>query len=178
MGNYAAIVKSTSPQDYQGGYKDVFLFAPVGDFLSLKKPTAPFATVGDRLKITTAHTFTAPKGFINWACKTKSVTLKSETIGDEGAQQMQHTATFVILGDGASTQDQMEQILNDNVICLIKDSNCLVTDQYVQLGDECVQPTFKVAFDSANQDGSKNYTVTVAVTGKKFFYEAAVTEAA
>ncbi len=178
MANYADIVKPSSPAAIQGGYKDVFLFAPVGSFLALQKPiTTPLAS-GDTVKITTAHTFTSPAGFYNWACKNSSVTITTETVGDPGAQQLRHTCVFNVLGDGPEIQEQMEKLLNDNVIALVKESNCLVADSYVQLGDECVQPDISIAFDAANsREGVKQWTVTMAVTGKKFFYTAAVTEA-
>jgi hypothetical protein len=83
----------------------------------------------------------------------------------------------VVLGDKSSTQEQLQRILNDDVICLLKEADCLVTDSYVQLGDECVSPTFKVEFDGkTTKDGKKEYKVTVTCK-KKFFYLAAVTMA-
>lgn len=178
MANYADIAKNTNPQAIQGGYKDVVLFAPLADFLSLKKPTPTPTALGDLLTIDEAHTFTSPKGFHNWASKKASVTITAETQGDPGAQQLRHTCVFTILGDGATTQEQMEKMLNDDLIFLVKEANCLVADSYVQLGDECVTPDVSIAFDAANsREGVKAWTVTVAVTGKKFFYVAAVTEA-
>lgn len=177
MGNYAEIAKASSPQANQGGYKDTVFFAPVVDFLSLKKPVGPFVLPGDSLKIATAHTFTPPAGFIPWATKQASVTITGETQGDPGAQQIRYSCVFTILGDSASTQEQVESLLNDNVILLVKEANCIVNDSYVQLGDECVQPDFTVAFDAANtREGVKAYTVTAAVTSKKFFYTGVVTQ--
>jgi hypothetical protein len=84
----------------------------------------------------------------------------------------------VVLGDGPEIQEQMDMLLNDDIICLVKEANCIVNDSYVQMGDECVQPDITVAFNSNNNaEGSKEWTVTIAVTGKKFFYTGAVTEA-
>lgn len=178
MANYADIAKNTNPQAIQGGYKDVFLFAPLADFLVLQKPLTTPVVLGDLLEITTAHTFTSPKGFISWACKKASVTITSETQGDPGAQQLRHSCVFTVLGDSSTHQEQIEKMLNDDIIVLVKEANCLVADSYVQLGDECVTPDISVAFDAANsREGVKAYTITVAVTGKKFFYTAAVTEA-
>lgn len=178
MANYAAITKPAGAQEIQGGYKDVFFFAPLSSFLALQKPTASPTVLGDKVKITTAHTFTSPAGFLSWACKKRSVTIAAETTGDPGAQQIRYTATFVVLGDGPEIQEQMDMLLNDDIICLLKESNCIVNDSYVQLGDECVTPDITVAFNSNNNaEGSKEWTVTIAVTGKKFFYTGAVTEA-
>lgn len=174
--NYSNIVKNANPEAAAGGYKNVFLFARRDNFLSLKRPV-PSSTPGSSVLIATAHTFNPPAGFISWACKQHSVTLKGAPVGDDGARQTEWTATFAVLGDSASTQEQMEATLNDDIICLIKESACLITDAYVQLGDECVTPTFSVEFDSANtKEGMKTYNVTV-VCRKKFFYTGAVTMA-
>jgi hypothetical protein len=177
MANYATIVKNPNPSANVGGYKNVFLFCPRADFLSIKKPTSAGAVIGDTLDISTAHTFTSPKGFFSWDSKIHSVTLKGTTVGDDGAQEIEWSGEFVVLGDKSSTQEQLQRILNDDVICLLKEADCLVTDSYVQLGDECVSPTFKVEFDGkTTKDGKKEYKVTVTCK-KKFFYLAAVTMA-
>lgn len=174
--NYASIVKSNNTLDYAGGYKNVFLFCPRSNFLSIKKPTL-VADVGDTLRIVTAHTFTEPNGFFTYDCKSHSVTLAGATVGEDGGQEVEWTATFIILGDKASTDEQLRRLLNDDVIALMKDSNCLENDTYVQLGDECVSPVFKVAFNgNTTKEGVKEYTVTAACK-RKFFYESTVTYA-
>lgn len=177
MGNYAKINRNASVDFATGGYKNVFYFAPRADFDVLSGTVTPWAVIGDDVTIAAVHTFTAPKGFISYACKTHSVTLKGDTVGDDGAKEIQWTATFGLLGDAASTQEQLQRQLNDDIICLLKDADC-AADQYVQLGNDCVSPEFSVAFDGkTTKDGKKEYTVTV-VCKKKYFYNYAVTEAA
>lgn len=172
--NYGNIVKNSNPQANGGGYKNVFYFASLASFLLLQKPTAAGTTLGDTLAIDSAHTFTAPAGFNAWACKTHSVTGKGATVGDPGASEIEWTYDFVVIGDGASTQEQLQRTLNDDIICLLKDTDC-TGDSYVQLGDDCVLPTFAVAFDAkTTKDGKKEYTVTVTCK-RKYFYNAAVT---
>jgi hypothetical protein len=52
----------------------------------------------------------------------------------------------------------------------------LGANQYIQLGNDCVTPTFKVEFDGkTTKEGKKIYTVTV-VCKKKYFYSYAVTK--
>jgi hypothetical protein len=173
--NYKNITKSTNPRAYSGGYKNVFLFAPRADFLAISKPPDVAAEIGDTLTVAGAHTFTDPKGFFSFDCQTNSVTLKGETVGDEGSQEISWATEFVIFGDDASTQEMIERQLNDDVICLLKEAACLEDDSYVQLGDECVSPVFKVAFDSGStKEGKKKYTVTVTCK-RKFFYAYTVT---
>jgi hypothetical protein len=174
MGQYAHISRSTDPDFATGGYKNVFLFAPRADFLVLSPVITPEVNLGDALTISAAHTFTSPAGFYQHACRTHSVTLKAETVGDDGAKELQWTATFGILGDSASTQEQLQNQLNDDVICLLKDAECGI-NQYVQLGNDCVSPEFSVSFDGkTTKEGKKEYTVTV-VCKKKYFYSYAVT---
>lgn len=175
MGQYAHITRSTDPDFATGGYKNVFYFAPRVDFLVLSGVVNPVVALGDALTIAAVHTFTAPKGFFTHACQTHSVTLKGETVGDDGAKEMQWTATFGILGDSASTQEQLQNQLNDDVICLLKDAEC-GANQFIQLGNDCVSPEFSVSFDGkTTKEGKKIYTVTV-VCKKKYFYNYAVTE--
>lgn len=171
---YAAITRNTAPDFASGGYKNVFLFAPRADFLVLAPVTTPVVNIGDGLTISAAHTFTAPKGFISWDCRTHSVTLTAATVGEDGAQELEWTGVFEVLGDSASTQEQMQAMLNDDVIALIKDAEC-ASNQYVQLGNDCVSPTFKVEFDGkTTKEGKKTYKVTV-VCKKKYFYAYTVT---
>ena len=177
MPNYADIVKSTNPAANGGGYKNVFLFAPRADFLDIKTPSALGAVIGDTLEISTAHTFTAPAGFLSWDTQQHSVVLTGASVGEDGAKEIEWTAKFNVIGDSASTQEQLSKLLNDDIIALVKESDCLVSDSYVQLGDECVSPSFSVEFNSNNtKEGKKVYNVTM-VCKKKFFYTGTVTMA-
>lgn len=173
--NYKNIAKSTNPRSYSGGYKNVFLFAPRADFLAISKPPDVPAAIGDTLTVTGAHTFTDPKGFFSWDCKTHSVTLKASSTGEDGAQEMEWSAELTILGDDATTQEMLQRTLNDDIICLLKEAACLENDSYVQLGDECVSPVFKVEFDGkTTKEGKKEYKLTITCK-VKFFYAHAVT---
>lgn len=172
--NYKNIFKSTNTKEYSGGYKNVFLFAPRRDFLSISRPPDNPPMLGDGVSITGAHAFDDPKGFLSYDAKQHSVTLKSATVGEDGAQELEHTAEFSILGDSATTQEQLQRILNDDIICLLKEASCLENDSYVQLGDECVSPVFKVEFDGkTTKEGLKEYKISV-VTKAKYFYSGAV----
>lgn len=173
--SYQNITKSTNPNAYRGGYKNVFFFAKRSDFLSISKPVDPAVTIGDSVVVQAAHTFTDPKGFLSWDCKTNSVTLKGATVGDDGAQEIEWSSEFAVLGDGSITQEQMQRILNEDAICLLKEAACLEDDSYVQLGDECVSPVFKVEFDGkTTKEGKKEYKVTVTCK-VKYFYSQVVT---
>jgi hypothetical protein len=161
----------------EGGYKNKVYFAPVADFLSLKKPVGPFAAPGDKFKITTAHTFTAPAGFIAFDCKKHAVTTTAETTGEDGSKSLTYKCRFTLLGDDAITQEYLETMLNDDIIMLVKDQDCLVATEHVQFGDECVTPDFTITFDGkTTKEGLKEWTVEATVKAKRFFYTGAVTE--
>lgn len=173
--NYKTITKNLNPRANTGGYKNVILMCPRADFLSISQPPNPGPLLGDAVTISDAHTFTDPKGFISWDCKTHSVTGKATTTGDEGAQELEYAYPFTIIGDSATTQEQMQRVLNDDIIWLLKEANCLVDDSYIQLGDECFSPIAKVDADyKTTKEGQKEWTVIVT-TKARYFYTAAIT---
>lgn len=161
----------------QGGYKQQVFFAPVDTFLVIGTPTDAPAVAGDKVIITDDHTFTPPDGFIGLWSKKHSVTTTTESTGDEGAQSLVHTHKLVLLGDGASTLEQMRDLLNEDAIWLLKDADCINATDYIQFGDECLQPTAKITFDGkTTAEGLKEYTLELKVKDKKFFYSGTVTE--
>jgi hypothetical protein len=174
---YKKFTATDAAKNRDGGYKNVIYLAPVDTFLSIKKPTDTPAALGDTKKITTAHTFTSPAGFISLVSKMHAVKTKTTSIGDDGVQQMEHEFEAIITGDSAEHLEQFEGLLNDNCIFLVKDQNCLAANEFVQFGDECLQPTLKVEFDSADTNsGVKYYKITGKIRGKKYFYSGVVTE--
>jgi hypothetical protein len=177
MATYANITAPTSPEQFQGGYKDVFYLAPLADFTILQPPLAT-TDLGDKYTIESAHTFGVGLGFYNWVCKTDSVRLTAESVGEKGARLIRYRVEFQIVTDSAATQEQMTMILNQKNIYLIKDANCLTADSYIQLGDDCKQASFTVAFDGGQEENLKTWTVTGEIIQKRFFYNAAIVEAA
>lgn len=166
----------TTQQSTGGGYKNVVFWAPVDTFTAVQTPTPTPAALGDKYKITTAHTFPVDEGFISWLCKTNSVKLTGATTGEVGSNEMTWTSTFVLLGDGALTHEEVVEQLNSTNIWLLKDSACLEANPYVQLGSECVPATVSVAFDSKDTaEGMKEWTITVT-SKAKYFYSGTITE--
>ncbi|NNV57382.1 hypothetical protein [Limnovirga soli] len=160
-----------------GGYKPLIKFAPIDTFLTIA-PTVGTTALGDTKKISTAHTFGVDDGFIDLLCKQHSVTAKSTTIGDDGASSLQHTFEGEIIGDGAVLMEELEKQLNDQCMYLVKDADCINATDYVQFGDDCVQPTIKLEFDGkTTKDGLKKvYKITGTIIGHKYFYSGAVTD--
>lgn len=160
----------------EGGYQNNFWFAPKADFTVIASPGV-YAALGDKVKITADHTFGAGDGFINWRGKKHGVTHTSETTGDDGSKSFLHKFKVEVEGDDALTLEQMQEMLNDDLICLLKDQDCANTDEFVQFGDACLTPDFTITFDGkTTKEGRKIYTVEGSVKGKKYFYSGAVTE--
>lgn len=159
-----------------GGYKALVFFAPVDSFSSIKAPTVTTA-LGDKKKISTAHTFGAEDGFISLMCKIHSVKSKSGSVGDDGVKSLEHEFEFIVTGDSAEHLEQFETTLNERSIFLLKDQDCINATDYVQFGDDCLQPTMTVEFDSMDTStGIKNYKVSGKIKGHKYFYTGTVTE--
>ena len=154
-----------------GGYKNVVNWTPA-NVVTLAKPV-PGATSGSSLAISTNHTFAdETDGFISWLCEQDTVTIKSKTVDG----QLEHTAEFTLLGDDASTQEQLEDQIGDNSIFVFKDADCLTATAGVQLGDECKQPKVEVDFDGATTaTGKKRYKVTLTIKKGKYFYSGVIT---
>lgn len=174
MGNYAN-VKANNQLGKVGGYKPQLYFAPIGDITTWGRPTNAPAATGDTKKITTAHVFAALAGAIVFDAKMHSVTHKSTPVGDEGAQDLEHSLEVKVLGDDAGLFEQVDRLQNDQVVVWAKDADCLNNDSYVQIGDDCMPVICKVEFDGkTTKDGKKEYTLTFT-SKKKFFYLAALT---
>jgi len=174
--NFAAITTNTNPKAIRGGYKDYLWFCPLDDFDTIATPLAVPLALGDEVTINGDHTFTGTDGWFKWELKQKSPTIKGTPVGDPGAKLMEYTFECTILGDEATTQAQMERLLNSKGIVLLKDANCQADDVYAQLGDECDTPEFTVEFDGkTTAEGLKEYKVMGKVVAAKYRYEGAVT---
>ena len=161
----------------EGGYKNKVYFAPVADFASIAKPTAPFTNPGDKYKITGNHTFGEDDGFISFICKKHAVTTSAETTGEDGSKSITYKFNFILLGDDAVTQEYLTELLNDDVIALVKDQDCNDADTHVQFGDECLTPDFTATFTgNTTKEGLKEWAVQGMVKAKRFFYGGTLTE--
>jgi hypothetical protein len=177
INKYKKITKADTKVNQEGGYKNVVMFAPVNTATTWAVPVATPTLLGQKVTIPGDHIFPTDEGFMSLHSKKDSVTITGETTGDAGAQSIVWTLRHTILGDSASTQEQLQEMLNDDLILLAKDQDCIAGGGYVQLGDECTQPNIKVSFDGkTTAEGLKEYTLEATVKNKKFWYEGTVTE--
>src|SRR5688572_6664440 len=118
--NFSHLAQNTNPKENKGGYKDVVYFCPLADFDSVAAPLAIPLALGDAVEITTDHTFLTTNGFFNWECKQDSVKIVGTPVGDPGGKLMRYSAEFILIGDSAEMQEQMERLLNWKGIFLLK----------------------------------------------------------
>lgn len=173
---YRKFIQNDVLENQDGGYKNVIYFAPASTFSSVKQPTES-AVLGDTEKVILADTFNDDEGYISMLSKLHSVTTRSETVGEEGAQSLQHTFEAIILGDSPAHLAQLKARLNEGAIWLVKDQNCLNATDFIRFGDDCLQPNIKIDFTgNTTASGLKEYKITGTIRNKKFFYSGTVTE--
>lgn len=146
MATYANIT-SAGQSNKKGGFKPVIYFNKISEITTFQYPTAAGLAIGDATKIATAHTWAASTGAWSWETKLGSVLVTMESQGDEGAKVMVWTCKAKVLGVSAATIEQMVSMLNDQKVIFIKDANCLVSNFYYQMGDECNPVTVEITFD-------------------------------
>lgn len=175
MPNYANI--TTTRPNVDPGFKPQVYFNQLSEITTWQYPTGAGTTLGDKISIAVAHTWATGKGAWQWATKIGSVSLTKETGGDEGTKTDTWVLTFMVLGVDAATIEQMKNLLNDQLVFWVKDANCLVSNYYYQLGDECnpvtVENTFASGTNLPTSTEVKNWTVTVRAK-KLYTFEAAL----
>jgi len=173
---YRKFTKTDAAKNRDGGYKNVVYWAPVDTFASIKQPTVTTA-LGNAKEVIVADTFNADEGYISMLCKTHSVTTKTETVGEEGAQALQHTFEFIFLGESAAHLETAEGMINDGAVWLLKDQDCINATTFIRFGDDCLQPTVKAEFTgNTTKEGLKEWKITGTIRGKRVFYTSTVTE--
>ena len=171
---YRTLTKTDILTQQLGGYKAELRFCPVEDFTLINQPATP-TVIGDAKTVATADTFNTGKGYLVLPAKMHSVTSKTTSAGDDGAQSLNHEFEAVVLGDSATHLDTFEKMLNDNCVFLIKDQDC-INGQFVRFGDDCLTPVIKVTFDGkTTKEGMKEYKLVGTIKGHKVFYTGTVT---
>ena len=173
---YRSLEQADTLKNIDGGYVPKIWVAPVNTFTDIKVPDAD-AALGDKLKIAAAHTFGVADGFLAIKAREHSVNLKGAPVGEDGATITQWTLEAYVLGDSPEHQALLEGLSKEQLIILLKDQSCPAPDDHVQLGDDQLQATVKVEFDSqATNSGAKFYKLTATIRGHRYFYSAVVTE--
>jgi hypothetical protein len=174
---YRGLDQTDTLKNIDGGYVPQIWVAPVNTFTDVKAPViGEPAVLGDKVKITAAHTFGAEDGFMAIKCREHSVNLKGAPVGEDGASITQWTLEAYVTGDSPEHQEILEGLSKEQLIVLVKDQQCPEPNTLIQLGDEQLQATLKVEFDSqATNSGAKFYKLTAVIRGHRYFYSGALT---
>lgn len=170
----------TSPKNVDSGVSDMLLIAPVDTFATdgIKCPAPPEsgATLADLVTITEDHEFSTGNGFIKLLCAPFKNQITTETIGDVGFRKMKITLEAHLAGSYPDLHGFIAQLQNTPIIAMIKDSNC-EENMYYQLGCDCIYAYASSVFTTGtNQDGTKEYVVTIEVPAKSIhIYKGSVT---
>lgn len=173
--NYANISKDDQKAT-NGGYKPKLWLAKVADITTWGRPIAVPVDVGDKVTVSTAHTWAANKAAFLWDAKLHSIKVTGAMIGDPGSSIMQWTAEVVVKGDTAAITEMVNNLLSDEMVIWVKERNCIDASWFVQIGDDCEPIECTAAFDSGTTaQGEKLHTLQFKSI-KKFFYTGTIDE--
>lgn len=160
------------------GYTNNAWIAPKSAFTLLQEPAGPFTVLGDEVTVKTAHTFPVGEGFISVYCAPDTVEANGSAVGAKGARRFKWQPKIFIPGDGPALQAQVQLLLNDDVIIILKDSNC-PGGPLLQYGCSCTPgQTSAGAFQGSNtadESGRKGYELTFD-SMCRYFYSSTIAE--
>lgn len=162
--------------DNMGGLTQRAYYAPIADFLSIKK-TAPTPTdLAGLVEITTAHTFKTGKCFKTIYCTMDKGKLDDETQGETDGKSMKCVAEIFVPGSKKTAFGFAAQVKNDNMIWLFEHPDS-ADNGYLQIGSEMFPAKVDPAFTTGtNSGGVKGHTFKVyAMSPRQYVYSAAVT---
>lgn len=117
--DYADLTGPDGTEDNMGGTKQLVYFAPVRDFLSIKKPPASPTTLADKVKITTDHTFNTGKCFQKLYVTLDSGSLDSELQGERDGKSFKNKFKMFYPGSDEEIMGFVAQAKNDRMIYLV-----------------------------------------------------------
>ena len=134
------------------------------------------AAVGDSVTIDDSHTLLTNKGAIKVYVIPKTTEGDGEVIGDQLGKKFAWKPKIIIPGDNAQVYEMVKNIINEDMVLFVKDSQC-GTSQFIQFGCDCdpcnvETGTFK---SGTSGTGRKQYELTF-LAYCKFFYNGVVTE--
>ncbi|HVZ97973.1 MAG TPA: hypothetical protein VG847_13920 [Chitinophagaceae bacterium] len=148
------------------------LVAPFSYFATngIKSPQAPFAALGDQVKITTAHQFLEGKGWLYYILAPAKNKLDIDVVGDPGFVKQSQTANLYFPGNSPELHETYQALLNVPCIVLVKDSNC-AANLYMQLGCDCEGAYLGGPWNSGtSKDSAKGFSATFTYDGPAMFY--------
>lgn len=164
-------------QNVAPGIAAYALVAKRSDFTTLQGIAVPTddTPTGDRVKIKTPHVFKDGKAWSKWSLAKDKNQMEATGEGDPTFRQLKQTATLFIPGSDADMHSVMADLLNEDLIVLVRDSTC-ASNLYYQLGNDCSPAAMNPKFTtSTTASGVKGYEVTIEYSGPCVqLYDAAI----
>lgn len=169
--------KKSQVSGQTAGYPANTLIAFMDRVDELAVPGATPFLIEDDHTFVTAVAPTTTNGFNQVYGLPRTVQQNSATFGEPGALGKTYTHEFFVPGEGPELENVVKDILNKELIVMVKDPN--VADRYIQLGDANF-PVYceSVEGSSGTQtDGRKGQLIKVTATSKYWYTGAIVMEA-
>lgn len=150
------------PQNRESGVAQKLFVAPVSFFEEggIMAPSPPYLYDGAEVVIEDSHIFLAGKGFLEIALAPEKNNLDMKMIGDTGFTKFDQVIKAIIPGSYAIQHELMKNLLNQQLIVIIKDSNC-PANLYYQLGTSCVPAYMSTDFTTGTtREGLKGYNAS------------------
>lgn len=172
---YANMPGPAGQDDNMGGTTQRLYFAPIADFLSIKKPITTPVTFADVSKIVTAHTFLTGKCFSAIYCTMDKGKIDAKGQGEVDGKSYKMDGEFFYPGSLAQAHGLASRIKNESLILLTEMPDSDVNG-YMQTGSEMFPAKIEPEFTSAtNASGVRGYTFKYhAMTPTVFVYTAAI----
>ncbi len=172
---YSNMAGPAGQDDNMGGTTQRVFFAPIADFLSIKKPIAIPLTFGDVSAIVTAHTFNTGKCFNQIYCTMDKGKLDAKGQGETDGKSYKMEGEFFYPGSLAEAHGFASKVKNESLIVLVEMPDTDVNG-LMQVGSEMFPCKISPEWTSAtNAAGVRGYTFKYeAMTPTVFVYDAAV----
>ncbi len=126
-------------QNNDGGLETIMYYARISDFATIEAlPTA--TDFSDKMVIAGDHAFNTGKCFKKIGITLEKGSLVSNMVGERNSHSFENMATFGFPGNEAEALAFIEEVKNDDLICLVVE---LATGQVRQLGSEKVPAHFE-----------------------------------
>lgn len=168
-GRYGSI-ELNEELDIEPGYVKAWL-SMMPDFLDIKSPVVgDDPLLGDAYTIGESHEWVTAKEPMPILLKQDSIEADGESVGDIGGERMVYKVKLFVLGDGASAEEVMDNLLNDRFILFVAQYPWNGT--YVQFGcGDLPCEIDKESMKSGNLSSGVKGTELIARGFYKYYYK-------
>ena len=174
---YGNLAAPGGQDENMGGTTQRIYFAPIADFLSIKKPVLS-TTFASKSLIATAHTFQVGKYFNIAYCTADKGKLDGKGQGDTDGKSFKQEGEFFYPGSKAEAHGFAATVKNDNFIIEVEMPDSDING-HIQVGTEMFPAKIEPEFTSAtNSAGVRGYVFKYhAMTPIIHMYTGAITVA-